>query len=218
MLIPSPNPSPFAVTVLGQTGSVHSRPVGHHALLVEVDDAASARSLAGWAREQRVAADEVVPAAATVLFDGVPDLEALRDALAGWRPGAVPANGELVELPVRYDGPDLAYVAEQWGMGTEEAIGVHSGIEYVAAFCGFAPGFAYLEGLPADRAVPRLDSPRARVPAGAVALADAWCGVYPTASPGGWRLLGTTDAVLWDPSRESPALLAPGTRVRFVPR
>ena len=93
----------------------------------------------------------------------------------------------------------------------------HGEVEFVSAFCGFAPGFAYLAGLPEKYAVPRLDSPRSRVPAGAVGLAGAWCGVYPTASPGGWRLLGRTDATLWDPDRSRPALLAPGTRVRFVP-
>ena len=93
----------------------------------------------------------------------------------------------------------------------------HGGIEFVSAFCGFAPGFAYLAGLPEEYAVPRLDSPRSRVPVGSVGLAGSWCGVYPSESPGGWRLLGHTDLTLWDPDRSEPALLAPGTRVRFVP-
>ncbi len=102
-------------------------------------------------------------------------------------------------------------------MTADETIEAHCGIEYVASFCGFAPGFSYLSGLPEKRAVPRLDSPRSRVPAGSVGLAGSWCGVYPTESPGGWRILGTTDAVLWDQDREHPALLEPGTRVKFVP-
>lgn len=83
----------------------------------------------------------------------------------------------------------------------------------MSAFCGFSPGFAYLSGL--DHAVPRLATPRTRVPAGSVALAGRWCGVYPGDSPGGWRVIGRTDAVLWEPDRAQPALLAPGVRVRF---
>ncbi len=153
-----------------------------------------------------------------MLFDGIPEPESLAERLSGWSPELDPPAGDLVELPVTYDGADLGFVADHWGLSEGAAVELHASIEYVAAFCGFAPGFAYLEGLPGDRAVPRLASPRSKVPAGAVALAGAWCGVYPTASPGGWQILGTTDAALWDATRESPALLAPGTRVRFVPR
>jgi KipI family sensor histidine kinase inhibitor len=192
--------------------------VGRHAVLVEVEDSEAARSLAAWARDQSVPADEVVPAAASVLFDGVPDPDHLTKALSGWSPSMSPESGELVEVPVDYEGPDLGFVAERWRMTEDDAVAAHAGVEYVVAFCGFAPGFAYLSGLPERLAVPRLDSPRSRVPAGSVGLAGSWCGVYPGESPGGWRLLGTTDAVLWDASRDHPALLAPGTRVRFVPR
>ena len=114
-----------------------------------------------------------------------------------------------------YDGADLAYVAERWGTDPDGVAARLGELELVSAFCGFAPGFAYLSGLPAELAVPRLDSPRSAVPAGSVALADTWCGVYPTASPGGWRLLGHTTLTLWDANQAEPALLAPGTRVRF---
>jgi KipI family sensor histidine kinase inhibitor len=189
------------------------RPVGSRAVLAEVGDAATALALATWARS-RVRADEVVPGAQTVLFDGVVDLSALAD----WSPTDESPSGELVEIPVEYDGPDLAFVADRWGTDVDDVVRRHSGIEYVAEFCGFAPGFAYLAGLPDDLAVPRLESPRTRVPAGSVGLAGSWCGVYPSPSPGGWRLLGRTDAPLWDQGREQPALLAPGTRVRFVAR
>jgi KipI family sensor histidine kinase inhibitor len=194
------------------------RRIGTSAVLVEVADAAEALALATWARSVRVESIEVVPAARTVLFDGVPDVGALTTLLDTWTPTSEPPSGELVEVPVVYDGPDLGFVAEAWGTDVAGVIARHTGLEFVSAFCGFAPGFAYLAGLPEELAVPRLDSPRPRVPAGSVGLAGTWCGTYPTASPGGWRLLGRTDAPLWDQDRARPALLAPGTRVRFVAR
>lgn len=193
-------------------------PVGRDAVLVEVASAAEAVSLAGWARERRLAR-EVVPGACTVLLDGLGagdvGLDRLTETLDGWQSGPV-EPGPLVEIPTTYDGPDLEAVAESWGCGPDEVAPRHQGVEFVAAFCGFAPGFAYLSGLQAS--VPRLATPRTRVPAGSVALAGTWCGVYPTASPGGWRIVGRTDVSLWDVSRTPPALLAPGTRVRFVAR
>ena len=178
-----------------------------------MENASAALALATWARS-RVAAVEIVPAAETVLFDGATDLSVLSE----WTPASEVPPGELVEIPVVYDGPDLAFVAEAWGTDVGGAVRRHTEIEYVAEFCGFAPGFSYLAGLPADLAVPRLEAPRPAVPPGSVGLAGTWCGLYPTASPGGWRLLGRTDAVLWDQSRAQPALLPPGTRVRFVAR
>lgn len=214
-----------ATDATGQTGSVHLRPFGPHALLAEVAGASEALALATWARAVGIAAADVVPAARTVLLDGLTTEAAadLRARLADWSPleptdAAAPrqAAQPVVEVPVVYDGGDLALVADQWGTDVDGVIARHTGTAFTSAFCGFAPGFAYLAGLPEELAVPRLDSPRVAVPAGAVALAGPWCGVYPTASPGGWRLLGRTDAVLWDPDRDRPALLAPGTRVRFV--
>jgi KipI family sensor histidine kinase inhibitor len=101
-------------------------------------------------------------------------------------------------------------------MTADEVVATHTASDLVVAFCGFAPGFAYCTGLPERLAVPRLDSPRARVPAGSVGLAGPFTGVYPTESPGGWRLLGRTDLVLWDEERDPPATLSPGTAVRFV--
>lgn len=197
---------------------VLTRRVGERAVLAEVAGPAEALALAAFARAARVGAEEVVPAAETVLFDGVDDVAGLVAAIGSWSPGADAPTGELVELPVTWDGPDLAWVADAWGTSPEEAVARLTGTELVSAFCGFAPGFAYLAGLPAELAVPRLETPRTAVPAGSVALAGSWCGVYPTASPGGWRLVGRTDARLWDPSSSAPALLAPGTRVRLVTR
>jgi len=155
----------------------------------------------------------VVPGAETVLFDGVADAGALLEELRGWRREATPV-GPLVEIAVTYDGPDLESVASSWGCDVTEVVARHAATELVSAFCGFSPGFAYLAGLTAS--VPRLATPRTRVPAGSVALAATWCGIYPVASPGGWQVIGHTEAVLWDPARAQPALLAPGTRVRFV--
>ena len=188
--------------------------VGDRAVLVEVDDAASALSLASWLRD-RVRAGEVVPAARTVLVDDLDDTTALAAAVRAWAGVRAPEPGPLVTVPVRYDGPDLDAVAEHWGCTPQEVVRRHTAIGFVSAFCGFAPGFAYLLGLPPQLAVPRLASPRPRVTPGSVALADTWCGIYPSASPGGWRLIGRTDAVLWDVDRDPPALLAPGVRVRF---
>ena len=196
---------------------MRTRPVGRRALLVEVDDAPSALDLALWARAERLPVEDVVPAARTVLFDGVGDPIALGERLLGWTPGRTDPAGDLVEIPVRYDGPDLADVASTWGTDPAGVGATHAAVEFVAAFSGFAPGFAYLQGLPDELAVSRLVTPRPRVPAGSVALAGTWCGVYPTASPGGWRIIGTTELSLWDQHRDPPSLLPPGTRVRFVP-
>jgi KipI family sensor histidine kinase inhibitor len=183
-------------------------------VLAEVADTAAAHSLAAHARSVGLVATEVVPGACTVLFDGLAEPGRLADDLAGWSPGPAGPPGPLVEVPVTYDGADLAAVAEQWGTDEAGVVARHTATELVSAFCGFSPGFAYLAGQPSP--VRRLASPRARVPAGSVALADRWCGVYPTASPGGWLLVGRTDLRVWDPTRPDPALLAPGTRVRFV--
>ena len=195
--------------------SVHR--VGSDALLVDCTDLAEAMALHAEARRRDVPAHDVVPGARTVLFDGVADPAALADQILSWRLEAgASVAGDLVELPTSYDGPDLDDVAKRWDMTRDEVVDTHRGTEFVVAFCGFAPGFAYCSGLPDRLAVPRLDSPRTKVPAGSVGLAGAFTGVYPTASPGGWRIIGTTTAPLWDADRESPALLAPGTRVRFV--
>jgi KipI family sensor histidine kinase inhibitor len=193
---------------------VRIHPVGRQAVLAEVSSPQDAVALAAWARERSLARD-VVPGAETVLLDGVVDHDGLTRALSGWR-RAETVRGPQVEIPVTYDGPDLETVAGHWGCDVDEAVARHRSTEFVSAFCGFAPGFAYLSGLEAS--VPRLATPRTRVPVGSVALAGTWCGVYPVASPGGWQIIGHTDAELWNPGREEPALLAPGTRVRFVSR
>lgn len=188
------------------------RPVGPSAVLVEVADSRDAVDLAAWARERSLARD-VVPGARSVLLDGLADRDGLAGVLDDWTPGDM-VRGPEVEILVTYDGPDLENVARQWGCSVEDVGARHQATPFVSAFCGFAPGFAYLQGL--ESHVSRLATPRPRVPAGSVALAGTWCGVYPTASPGGWRIVGRTEATLWDVDRDPPALLVPGTRVRFV--
>jgi KipI family sensor histidine kinase inhibitor len=164
----------------------------------------------------RVDAVEIVPGARTILLDGLDDPDATADLIttSGPPPAAGATVGPLVTIPVTYDGPDLADVAAHWSIGPDDVVARLSGTELRVAFCGFAPGFAYLTGLPGE--VPRLDSPRSSVPAGSVGLAGPYAGIYPTASPGGWRLVGRTDVTLFDVDRDPPALLTPGTRVRLV--
>ena len=203
------------------------RPAGASALLLDLgDESAGPTLIEAWRAElwRRRAAGEfgaidIVCGARTVLIDGIEDTTALAASLPGWAPsgGAISAPGPLIEIPIRYDGPDVTAIARHWGVSEESAIARHRATEFRVAFGGFAPGFAYLTGLPPELAVPRLDTPRTRVPAGSVGLADIYCGVYPTASPGGWLLIGRTDVVLFDPERDPPALLGPGMRVRFVP-
>lgn len=121
----------------------------------------------------------------------------------------------LVEIPVVYAGADLLLVAAHTGLSVAQVIAAHTGTEWKVGFTGFAPGFAYLIGGDPRLVVPRRAEPRPRVTAGSVALAGPYSGVYPTESPGGWQLIGHTDLPLWDLQRDPPAVLRPGTRVRF---
>ena len=149
--------------------------------------------------------------------------EALADVImttAGRLPEEVLEPVRTVEIPVRYGseaGPDLADVAASAGVDEQAVVELHSGGDYIVFMLGFMPGFAYLGGLPPAIATPRLASPRAVVPAGSVGIAGAQTGIYPTESPGGWRLIGRTPVRLFDPLRSPPALLEAGDHVRFVP-
>ena len=128
--------------------------------------------------------------------------------------------GRLVEIPTLYGGeygPDLEFVAEQAGLSVEEAVGLHSGVDYLVYMMGFTPGFPYLGGLPERLATPRLTTPRTVIPAGSVGIAESQTGVYPLASPGGWQLIGRTPLRLFDVERDPPSLISAGDRVRFVP-
>ena len=168
-----------------------------------------------------------IPAYASVLipFDPVDvDPDEARAVVAGLLEN-LPARmveepRDVLEIPVRYggdDGPDLAEVAALHDLRPGDVVDLHSGTEYRVFFLGAVPGFAYLGSLPDLIATPRLATPREHVPAGSVAIADAQTGIYPFTMPGGWRIIGRTDAPMWDLRRDQPSLLRPGDRVRFVP-
>ncbi|WCN81633.1 5-oxoprolinase subunit B family protein [Micromonospora sp. LH3U1] len=226
------------------------RPVGAHALLLDCTtppDVPEAALVEAWRaelwrrREQGdLIAVEIVPAASTVLLDGLPDPAATAAQLTRWASavatishgatnnrddgsarsdsagGTIAGDGAEVVVPVDFDGPDLPAVAEHWGVDVPAVLHRLTSTRFRVAFCGFAPGFPYLTGLPAELALPRLATPRPRVPAGSVALAGPYAGIYPGTSPGGWLLVGRTDLVLFDVHADPPARLSPGTPVRMV--
>ncbi|GAA3127599.1 allophanate hydrolase [Streptosporangium carneum] len=199
------------------------RQAGEHALLVETGSLEVSHRLDALLRASRPpGVAEIVPGPETVLVSAPgADLSRLRPLLSRLLDTArVPvaealAPGTTVTVPVVYDGADLDGVAALTGLSTAEVVERHTGRELVAGWLGFAPGFAYLTGLDPALHVPRLTTPRTSVPAGAVAIAGPYSAVYPSASPGGWRLLGRSPLTVWDVSADPPALLTPGTRVRF---
>jgi len=196
-------------------------PSGSAALLVELDDLDQVLALyAALSEERPVGVIDIVPAARTVLLvidPAATDLAEVGRALRRTRPRpGRRAAGELVEVPVTYDGEDLDEVASLLGCDADEVVRRHAGEEWTVAFCGFAPGFGYLAGASGGWDVARRSSPRTTVPAGSVALAGEFSGIYPRASPGGWQLIGRTELAVFDLQRDPPALLRPGTPVRFV--
>jgi KipI family sensor histidine kinase inhibitor len=201
---------------------------GEHAVLVEVEGLDQAVSFDHAVREAVAAGTrgftdvvDIVPAATTVLVVVADEasVAALRQALAtlpAAAAGNVAASDQVIEIPVRYDGPDLADVAKLTGLRVHEVIAAHTGTDWRVAFGGFAPGFAYLSWGDPRLAVPRRSEPRTSVPSGAVGLAGEFSAIYPRSSPGGWQLIGRTDVVVFDIARDPPALLQPGVAVRFV--
>jgi KipI family sensor histidine kinase inhibitor len=198
------------------------RPLGDQALLVGVEDAAAARALAsGLAGE--VWATEVVSGRATVMVAFDPEetspevvQRTVARLLARPSPSASAPVGEHI-IPTIFAGPDLTAVAEVCDWSVSEVIDHFTAAEFTVEFMGFAPGFGYLSGLPdALATVPRRASPRTSVPPGSVALAGGYAAVYPTASPGGWQLLGRTTVPLFDPAQPPYARFSPGDRVRFT--
>jgi KipI family sensor histidine kinase inhibitor len=195
-------------------------PVRGGLVLVELADLGEALALFGALESHPIEGiNEIIPAARTLLISFDPftlSEDALADALSARGGGErKAASGALVEIPVRYDGEDLAEVAGILGMSADEVVRLHGESDYVAAFTGFAPGFAYLSGGDPRLHVPRRKSPRTQVPAGAVGLAGEFSGIYPKTSPGGWQLIGTTPLAMFDIDRTPASLLQPGSRIKF---
>lgn len=196
-------------------------PVSLTTILVELADLDETLALfASLEADPVIGIEEMVPAARTLMIRFRPEkisAEALAAEIAGRDLSAkIPPSDKLVEIPVTYDGEDLPDVAELTGLSVEEVIHRHTESLFTVAFCGFAPGFGYLVGGDPKLHVPRRKSPRTRIPAGSVALAGAFSGVYPQNSPGGWQLIGSTPLKMWDISRDPGALFQPGYRVRFI--
>lgn len=207
-------------------------PVGDAALVVEMGDALDLRTSArvraldlALARAPFDGFREAVPThrSLLVLYDAaVARFSSVARALLALAasPAPPPPPGRRHDVPIVYggeDGPDLAGLATARGLSEADLVALHAGAEYTVMMLGFAPGFAYLGLLPEALESPRLATPRVRVPAGSVGLAGRQTGIYPVASPGGWRIVGRTSRRLFDPGREEPALFAAGDRVRFVP-
>lgn len=195
-------------------------PYGERAALVDLDDAGEVAGLRAALSDPPLSGvDELVAGARTLLVRFDPartSFPRVRAAVHEREFGTGPAaDGPSIVVPVRYDGADLAAVAEASGLSVPEVVRLHSAAAYTVAFCGFAPGYGYLTGLDPRLHLPRRVSPRTRVPAGSVAVAGEYSAVYPHESPGGWHLLGHTPLAVWDADREPPNLLAPGTRVEF---
>jgi len=194
--------------------------LGDSALLVETGNAASAQHLRRALLQEAIPGlRQLVPGMDTLLIAGDP-LRFDPDAVAKRLPELLRTPLEAAkprqhEIGVRYDGSDLQAIAEGLKMEVTEVVRRHTAPLYTVAFLGFAPGFPYLIGLDPLLHLPRRADPRTRVPAGSVALAGEFCGIYPGVSPGGWNLLGRSETELFDPVRSPPALLAPGDRVRF---
>ncbi len=191
---------------------------GAGAVLLECADFAEARALRPAVEHEFDGVSEVVPGAQTLLLRlDAPLTAAERQRLLALDVADQPLDEQnVLSIEVDYSGADLAEVAELTGLDPAGVVAAHTSQIWTVAFCGFAPGFGYLVGEDDRLRVPRRDRPRTSVPAGAVGLADAFSGIYPRSGPGGWQLIGRTDAPLWDLDREPPALLRPGVRVRFT--
>lgn len=199
-------------------------PAGQRSLLVDLPDTSAVHALAAWVRasEHAGALEEIVPGASTLLVvaraDRIGALDRVAAALESADPSSAPdREPRTIEVPVVYDGPDLADVCERTGLSRDDAVAAHRDGDYRVAFLGFSPGFAFCCGVPDTLQLPRRSSPRTSVPVGSVAIANEFTAVYPAATPGGWHLLGrAVGDPMWDTDREPPQLVELGDRIVFV--
>jgi KipI family sensor histidine kinase inhibitor len=201
---------------------MNTRRVGEHGVLIDLPDVDDVHRV----RAALLAAD---PAGVVELVPGLRSLlvvvDPARTSVAEFTSfledlhfrHVASASSRIVDVPVIYDGPDLVDVAKLTGLRPDEVVARHQASTYTVAFLGFSAGFAYLLGLDPSLYVPRRTTPRPSVPAGSVAIAGELSGVYPRATPGGWRLLGRTRLPVWDLDRDPPAVFSPGDHVRFRP-
>ena len=208
-------------------------PAGDRALAVELGNAISpeinraVRNLLVVVEERSIdGVFDLVPSYRSFLVHYDPlviSLSHLEEELASLQTAAsegTAAEPRIVHIPTLYGGevgPDLDYVAQHNDLSPEEVVSIHSGTDYLVYMLGFSPGFPYLGGMSERIETPRLDTPRTVIPAGSVGIAEKQTGVYPTATPGGWQLIGRTPLIFFDPSREPPSLVEPGDYIRFVP-
>jgi len=199
-------------------------PMGEAAVLAEctLADVAMANAQAHALASALAAAFDALPAIRSVLVRFDPLCNTLDQVIASVNAQIATLDppdvreGRIIEIPVRYQGPDLSDAAHQLGLSVEALIRLHTAQPWRVLMIGFAPGFPYIGPLPAALTLPRRATPRPAVPAGSVALAAGFTGIYPARLPGGWHLIGQTDLVLFDPQRTPPALLQPGDRVQFI--
>lgn len=203
-----------------------AHPAGDRAVLLDLAGADAVRGVHTALTEAALPGIvDLVPGASTLLVIGARSepaalrtaVELARSTPVGHSTHTGPDDGPTVHIPVRYDGEDLAAIAARCELSPAEVVTKHSSVTYTAAFLGLTPGFTYLTGIDPALELPRRSTPRTSVPAGTVAIASEYTGVYPRSSPGGWHLLGSTTVAMWDLNRRPQALLVPGTRVRFEP-
>nr|WP_288812710.1 5-oxoprolinase subunit PxpB [uncultured Sphingobacterium sp.] len=222
-----PHTQSFGITL---PNSIGHYPLGDQALVLSFGDTISeavnarvrqvATHIENWSQPGII---EYVPAYTTITIYYDPLLTSYNDLLSALQPIVrdIAENQEYKrvkkEIPVYYNGEDLAYVAQYNGLSEDEVVRIHSEGEYLVHMLGFVPGFPYLGGMDKRIATPRKDVPRLRIEAGAVGIAGQQTGVYPMTTPGGWQIIGHTPLQLFDLSKESPSLLEMGDCVRFVP-
>jgi len=231
----------ISIDVISDTVGLSFSPLGDRALLLEVGDHANAavigqvRALAEHVSKQQLpGVFDLVPAMCTLGVHYDPELwhdntgqhspyEMLVSAIQRILPdleSLTVTEGQVHEIPVCYDtgyGEDLSSLARAHDLTTEQVVAIHSSPEYTVYMLGFAPGFAYLGKLDGRLVSPRRETPRPRVPAGSIAVANEYTGIYPAALPGGWHIIGRTPLQLFDVLNDQPSLLSAGDRVKFAP-